>query len=107
MGSCQGKASDPSALACAGLHRAGGILGRGILYGLLSIVSPVNLTILGHWAFSGFETIEPVPPGFATLSRPESPGVEGVDDGSLSSARRTQSSGGTADFQAEHQYNSP
>ncbi len=26
------------------------------LYGLLSIVSPVNLIILGYWAFSGAET---------------------------------------------------
>jgi len=26
------------------------------LYGLLSVVSPVNLLILGYWAFSGAET---------------------------------------------------
>lgn len=26
------------------------------LYGLLSIISPVNLIILGYWAFSGAET---------------------------------------------------
>ncbi|MFQ6070891.1 MAG: hypothetical protein ACE5LC_10265 [Candidatus Aminicenantales bacterium] len=26
------------------------------LYGLLSIISPVNLIILGYWAFSDFET---------------------------------------------------
>lgn len=26
------------------------------LFGLLSIVSPVNLIILGYWAFSGAET---------------------------------------------------
>lgn len=30
-----------------------------ILYGLLSIVSPVNLIILGYWAFSDFETQKP------------------------------------------------
>jgi hypothetical protein len=61
VGSCQGKASDPSVLACTGLHRAGSISGRGILYGILSIVSPVDLTILSYWAFSGFETIEAAP----------------------------------------------
>ncbi|MFQ6016312.1 MAG: hypothetical protein ACE5NP_12820 [Anaerolineae bacterium] len=27
-----------------------------ILYGILSIVSPINLIILGYWAFSDFET---------------------------------------------------
>jgi apolipoprotein N-acyltransferase len=27
-----------------------------ILYGILSIISPVNLIILGYWAFSDFET---------------------------------------------------
>ena len=27
-----------------------------ILYGVLSIISPVNLIILGYWAFSDFET---------------------------------------------------
>jgi hypothetical protein len=27
-----------------------------ILYGLLSIISPINLIILGYWAFSDFET---------------------------------------------------
>lgn len=27
-----------------------------ILYGILSIISPVNLIILGYWAFSGFES---------------------------------------------------
>jgi len=27
-----------------------------ILYGILSIISPVNLIILGCWAFSDFET---------------------------------------------------
>jgi len=26
------------------------------LYGILSIISPVNLIILGYWAFSDFET---------------------------------------------------
>jgi membrane protein DedA with SNARE-associated domain len=26
-----------------------------ILYGILSIISPVNLIILGYWAFSDFE----------------------------------------------------
>lgn len=26
-----------------------------VLYGLLSIISPVNLIILGYWAFSDFE----------------------------------------------------
>jgi MFS family permease len=26
------------------------------LYGILSVVSPVNLVILGYWAFSGAET---------------------------------------------------
>jgi hypothetical protein len=26
-----------------------------ILYGILSIVSPVNLILLGYWAFSDFE----------------------------------------------------
>jgi membrane protein DedA with SNARE-associated domain len=26
-----------------------------ILYGILSVVSPVNLIILGYWAFSDFE----------------------------------------------------
>jgi hypothetical protein len=29
------------------------------LYGLLSIISPVNLIILGYWAFSDFETPKP------------------------------------------------
>lgn len=28
------------------------------LYGLLSLISPVNLVILGYWAFSGFERQE-------------------------------------------------
>ncbi len=28
------------------------------LYGILSIIGPVNLIILGYWAFSGFETQE-------------------------------------------------
>ncbi len=27
-----------------------------ILYGILSVISPVNLIILGYWAFSDFET---------------------------------------------------
>lgn len=27
-----------------------------ILYGMLSIISPINLIILGYWAFSDFET---------------------------------------------------
>jgi len=27
-----------------------------VLYGILSIISPVNLIILGYWAFSDFET---------------------------------------------------
>ena len=27
-----------------------------ILYGILSIISPVNLVILGYWAFSDFES---------------------------------------------------
>ena len=27
-----------------------------ILYGILSIISPINLIILGYWAFSGFES---------------------------------------------------
>ncbi len=27
-----------------------------ILYGILSIISPINLIILGYWAFSDFET---------------------------------------------------
>jgi apolipoprotein N-acyltransferase len=27
-----------------------------ILYGVLSIISPVNLFILGYWAFSDFES---------------------------------------------------
>ncbi len=27
-----------------------------ILYGILSIISPVNMIILGYWAFSDFET---------------------------------------------------
>lgn len=27
-----------------------------ILFGILSIISPVNLIILGYWAFSDFET---------------------------------------------------
>jgi hypothetical protein len=27
-----------------------------ILYGVLSIITPVNLIILGYWAFSDFET---------------------------------------------------
>ncbi|MEW5802574.1 MAG: hypothetical protein AB1847_10795 [bacterium] len=27
-----------------------------ILYGILSIVSPINLIILGYWAFSNFES---------------------------------------------------
>ena len=27
-----------------------------ILYGILSIISPLNLIILGYWAFSDFET---------------------------------------------------
>lgn len=27
-----------------------------LLYGILSIVGPVNLIILGYWAFSDFET---------------------------------------------------
>lgn len=27
-----------------------------ILYGILSIVGPVNLILLGYWAFSAFET---------------------------------------------------
>jgi apolipoprotein N-acyltransferase len=27
-----------------------------ILYGILSIISPVNLIILGYWAFSDFES---------------------------------------------------
>ncbi|MFQ6115352.1 MAG: hypothetical protein ACE5NG_14935, partial [bacterium] len=26
-----------------------------VLYGILSIISPVNLIILGYWAFSDFE----------------------------------------------------
>lgn len=26
-----------------------------LLYGILSIISPVNLVILGYWAFSDFE----------------------------------------------------
>ena len=26
------------------------------LFGILSIISPVNLIILGYWAFSGYET---------------------------------------------------
>jgi len=26
-----------------------------VLYGILSLVSPVNLIILGYWAFSDFE----------------------------------------------------
>lgn len=27
-----------------------------ILYGILSVISPANLIILGYWAFSDFET---------------------------------------------------
>lgn len=27
-----------------------------LLYGILSVISPVNLLILGYWAFSDFET---------------------------------------------------
>ncbi|MFQ5824347.1 MAG: hypothetical protein ACE5JB_09860 [bacterium] len=27
-----------------------------IIYGILSIISPVNLIILGYWAFSDFES---------------------------------------------------
>lgn len=27
-----------------------------VLYGILSIVSPVNLILLGYWAFSGYES---------------------------------------------------
>jgi len=27
-----------------------------ILYGILSIISPVNLILLGYWAFSNFES---------------------------------------------------
>ncbi|MFQ5865857.1 MAG: hypothetical protein ACE5IW_11570, partial [bacterium] len=27
-----------------------------ILYGILSIISPINLIILGYWAFSDFES---------------------------------------------------
>ncbi|MFQ6674986.1 MAG: hypothetical protein ACE5LH_01435 [Fidelibacterota bacterium] len=27
-----------------------------VLYGVLSLLSPVNLIILGYWAFSDFET---------------------------------------------------
>lgn len=30
-----------------------------LLFGILSIISPVNLIILGYWAFSDFETREP------------------------------------------------
>ncbi len=29
-----------------------------ILYGVLSLVGPVNLILLGYWAFSDFETQE-------------------------------------------------
>lgn len=29
-----------------------------ILYGILSIISPINLIILGYWAFSDFESPE-------------------------------------------------
>jgi membrane protein DedA with SNARE-associated domain len=31
-----------------------------ILYGIVSIISPVNLIILGYWAFSDFETTKRV-----------------------------------------------
>ncbi len=27
-----------------------------IIYGILSIISPINLIILGYWAFSDFES---------------------------------------------------
>jgi len=29
-----------------------------VLYGILSIIGPINLIILGHWAFSDSETQE-------------------------------------------------
>ena len=31
-----------------------------ILFGLLSIISPINLIILGYWAFSDFENSKKV-----------------------------------------------
>lgn len=31
-----------------------------ILYGMLSLVSPINLIILGYWAFSDFEAEKPI-----------------------------------------------
>jgi hypothetical protein len=27
-----------------------------VLYGILSVISPINLIILGYWAFSSYET---------------------------------------------------
>jgi hypothetical protein len=32
-----------------------------ILYGILSVISPINLVILGYWAFSDFESRQEIP----------------------------------------------